>query len=146
MKTLFYSILLVAAVSALAVRHYRNFKQGYPKPNSIENQEEAVNGEKGFLYNILVRPASPIPIWGWVLLFVFGASSFGMMVNNRSTGYLVFGAIFYYLVQSYLIALDFEYKTWPFYALIAWILITGGLAKQANEETLEKHPWMKERR
>ena len=85
----------------------------------------------------------PTPIWIWILYFVFGASGFGMLINKRPAGYVVFAIIVYFVVKDFIVALDMDYPIWPFIALIIWILLTGGIAKKSNREVLEKEPWLK---
>lgn len=86
---------------------------------------------------------SPTSWWQWILFGVFGASSFGMLINKRIAGYIVFAIVLYFVVKDFRVAIEMGYPIWPFILLIAWILLTGGLAKTANRETLERAPWLK---
>ncbi len=80
----------------------------------------------------------PTPLWQWLLIGIFAASTFGMVLNKRIAGYIIFGAICFIVFKKLQIALENDFSLTPFYILGGWVLITSGMAKKANARIISK--------
>ena len=140
MKNFLFILVLTAVAVQYSTYKYNNSK-GITN-STMDNEVTSIQVEPSDDIQDKEVP-TPIPFMGWVFLGIIGAVSFGMMLNDRGFGFIVWVIFVYYVAQNFLIAKESDYQTWPFLVLTLWILLTGGLAKRANAETLEKHPGLK---
>lgn len=81
-----------------------------------------------------------MPVWIYLIIGAFGATSFGMMFNKRPAGFLFFPIIYYFVVKDFYIGIVNDLPLWKPIIVTAWILLTGGVGAKSNRQFLEKNP------
>ena len=134
-KTLTFLILMIVLMLNLGYAQEKN-----ETPVTTDTTNQATINDNSYEQNIEGESNIPdlTPWWQWVLLGIFGSSGFGMLLNKRFAGFVVFGIILIITIIKIKTALEYDFAIWPFWVLGGWILLTGKMAQIANRQVLKK--------
>lgn len=131
-RVLFLFIVLLA-ITPLCMSQAEYYNTPTSDTITYKDTTTVLNATK----SVAAKVSSPIPLWQWLLLGLFGSVGFGMLLNRRLAGVLLFTAISIIIALKLKTAIEFKFDLWPFVAWGSWIILTSKISKKASSHRIQ---------